>query len=66
MSAWAFYIVLDVHGAHHVGVGVMSEELVWVSVEVTVFTSSFRMVVITFLPRRMMGTWGQRYDFVCM
>ena len=41
---------------YQVGVGVTREELVWVSVDVTVLTASLRIVVMIFFPLKMIGT----------
>ncbi len=41
---------------YQVGVGVTREELVWVSVNVTVLTASLRIVVMIFFPLKMIGT----------
>lgn len=41
---------------YQVGEGVINDELVWISVAVTTFVCSSRIVVITLLPLKMIGT----------
>ena len=60
-GGWVEEPFYAMHGLHvnffyQEGDGVMSDELVLVSVAVTTFVSSFRIVVMIFLPLKIIGT----------